>query len=132
LPVYDVAAIADATGFELKQLDNLISRNALDGIEKRRRGIARRLSPEIAVVIRLAKTLSEAINVPVGRLLPTARAILYGAADEVPLADFVWLRVDREALRASTLSRLDSAVESVGRRPRGRPPGRKARVADQG
>ena len=132
MPVYDVSAVAHATEFELKQLDNLISRNSLDGIDKKRQGIARRLSPEIAMVIRLAKMLSDALNVPVGRLLPMAHAILHGANDEVQLADFVWVRVDREALRASTLTRLDNAVELVGRRPRGRPPVQRARLADEG
>lgn len=131
MPVYDVAAVAHATEFDIKQLDNLISRNALDGIDKKRQGIARRLSPEIVVVIRLARSLSDALAVPVGRLLPIAHAILQGTTDEVPLADFVWLRVDREALRASTLARLDSAVELVGRRPRGRPRLKRVRLADE-
>jgi len=126
LPVYDIAAVAHATEFDLKQLDNLISRNALDGITKKRQGVARRLSPEIAVVIRLARMLSDGLNAPVGRLLPIAHAILYGITDEVQLADFVRLRVDREALRASTLTRLDSAVELVGRRTRGRPQKKRA------
>ena len=131
MPVYDVAAVAHATEFDIKQLDNLISRNALDGIDKKRQGIARRLSPEIAVVIRLARLLSDPLAVPVGRLLPIAHAILYGTTDEVQLADFVWLRVDREALRVSTLARLDSAVELVGRRHRGRPPVKRAGRTDE-
>jgi hypothetical protein len=132
LPVYDVAAVAHATELDLKQLDNLISRNALTGIHKKRQGIPRRLSPDIAVVIRLAKMLSAPLNVPVGRLLPVAHAVLNSASDEVPLAEFVRLRVDLKALRADTLARLDSAVELVGRRPRGRPPVKRGRLPDEG
>jgi hypothetical protein len=59
--VYDVSAVAHALDLELKQLDNLLSRNTLAGVEKKRRGLARRLTPEIAVVIRLAKELSESL-----------------------------------------------------------------------
>jgi len=124
LPVYDLAAVAHALDLDLKQLDNLLSRNALPGVEKRRRGLARRLTPEVAVVIRLAKQLSEALGVSVGSLLSVSYSIERGTTDEVRLAEFVTLHVDRNAVRTSTLARLDTAVEVIGRRRRGRPPGR--------
>lgn len=124
MPVYDLTAVAHALDVDLKQLDNLLSRNALPGVEKRRRGVARRLTPDVAVVIRLARELSEALGVSVGALLSVANAIERGATNEVQFGEFVTLHVDRDALRTSTLARLDAAVEVIGTRRRGRPPGR--------
>lgn len=124
MPVYDLTAVAHALDIDLKQLDNLLSRNALPGVEKRRRGIARRLTPEVAVVIRLARELSESLGVSVGALLPVANAIERGATNEVRLGEFATLHIDRDALRTSTSARLDAAVEVIGIRRRGRPPGR--------
>lgn len=131
MPVYDLAAVAHALDFDLKQLDNLLSRNALPGVERRRRGIARRLTPDVAVVICLARELSEALGVSIGTLLPVANSIERGATNEVRLGEYVTLHIDRAALRTSTLARLDAAVEVIGTRRRGRPPGRK-RSADKG
>ena len=124
MPVYDLTAVAHALDIDIKQLDNLLSRNALPGVERKRRGIARRLTPEVAVVIRLARELSETLGVSVGSLLPVANAIDRGATNEVRLGEFVTLNVDRDSLRATTLARLDAAVEVIGTRRRGRPPGR--------
>lgn len=124
MPVYDLAAVAHALDLDLKQLDNLLSRNALPGIERKRRGIARRLTPEVAVVIRLAKELSEGLGVSAGSLLSVAYRIERGDTDDVRLAEFLTLHIDRNAVRTSTLSRLDAAVEVVGTRRRGRPAAR--------
>lgn len=124
MPVYDVSAVAHALDLELKQLDNLLSRNTLAGIEKKRRGLARRLTPEIAVVIRIAKELSESLGVSAGSMLAIAHEIERSSGDEIRLSEFVTLHIDRNALKASTLSRLDSAVEVIGTRRRGRPPRR--------
>lgn len=131
MPVYDLAAVAHALDFDLKQLDNLLSRNALPGVERRRRGIARRLTPDVAVVICLARELAEALGVSIGTLLPVADSIERGATNEVRFGEYITLRIDRAALRTSTLARLDAAVEVIGTRRRGRPPVRE-RSADQG
>lgn len=131
MPVYDLAAVAHALDFDLKQLDNLLSRNALPGVERRRRGIARRLTPDVAVVICLARELAEALGVSIGTLLPVADSIERGATNEVRLGEYVTLRIDRAALRTSTLAQLDAAVEVIGTRRRGRPPVRE-RSDDQG
>jgi hypothetical protein len=121
LPVYDLPAVAHATDFEAKQLDNLLSRNPLPGVEKKRRGVARRLTPDVAVTVRLAKELSEVLGVPPGSLLAIASRIQRDGRDEIDMGGFATLRVDLSLLRASTLARLDNAVEVVGRRRRGRP-----------
>ena len=128
MPVYDLSAVAHATDFDAKQLDNLLSRNALPGVEKKRRGVARRLTPDVAVAIRLAKELSEALGVPPGSLLAVASRIQRDGRDEIEMGSFATLRVDLSLLRACTLARLDNAVEVVGRRRRGRPPRRFGQV----
>jgi hypothetical protein len=119
-----MSAAAQAADFDLKQLDNLLSRNSLPGVEKRRQGVARRLTPDTVIVIRLAKELADGLRTSVGSMLPIANEIEQANSDEVRLGPFLTLRIDRAALRGSTLERLDSAVEIVGRRPRGRPPKR--------
>jgi hypothetical protein len=125
-----LAAVAHALDIDLKQLDNLLSRNALPGVERRRRGVARRLTPHIAVVIQLARDLSEALGVSLGSLLSVANSIEQGATNEVRLGEYVTLHVDRDALRTATLARLDAAVEVIGTRRRGRPP-KRTRSAEQ-
>ena len=124
MPVYDLTAVAHALDIDLKQLDNLLSRNALSGVERRRRGIARRLTPDVAVVIRIAREISDAFGVPVGTLLSVAGSIERSATNEMRLGKYLTLRIDRDALRTSTLARLDTAVEVIGPRRRGRPPAR--------
>ena len=53
MPVYDVSAVAHAVDLELKQLDNLLSRNALTGVEKDGEVSRGGSTPELAVVIRI-------------------------------------------------------------------------------
>ena len=124
MPFYDLSAVAHAIDFDVKQLDNLLSRNALPGVDKKRRGVSRRLTPDVAVAIRLAKELSDVLGVSPGSLLSIASRIERDGRDEIGMGRFATLRVDLPSLRASTLARLDDAVEVVGRRQRGRPPKR--------
>jgi hypothetical protein len=126
LPVYDLSAAAHATDFDAKQLDNLLSRNEMPGLEKKKRGVARRLTPDVVVAIRLAKELSDALNVSPGSVLGIASRIEREGSGEVSLGSGVTLRIDLNEIRATTLARLDTAVEVVGRRRRGRPPKRGA------
>jgi len=46
---------------------------------------------------------------------------------EVRIGPFATLKVDVDSIRASVLARLDTAVEMVGRRQRGRRPSNVAR-----
>jgi hypothetical protein len=45
---------------------------------------------------------------------PIAHDIERSSSDDVRLSEFLTLQIDRNALRASTLARLDSAVEVIG------------------
>jgi hypothetical protein len=122
LPVYDLAAVAEAVKLEPKQLDNLISRNELLGVERKNRGVARRLTSDVAVTICLARELSSAFDVPLAKALHFAQRVIGQGSVDVDLGQFMTLRVDERALRESIAVRLDTAVEIVGRRRRGRPP----------
>lgn len=124
MPVYDLAAVAHAVDLDPKQLDNLLSRNVLPGVEKKKRGLARRLTPDVVVVIRLAKEIADALQLSIGSLFGVAQHIARDDRREVNLGIFLTLRIDLPALRSTTLARLDEAVEAVGRRQRGRPSNR--------
>jgi hypothetical protein len=121
LPFYNLAAVAHAVELHPKQLDNLLSRNRLPGIAKNGRGLTRRFSREVAVVVRLAIDLGRTLDIPIGTLLDIASRIERGDARLLAVGSFGRLEIDLPALRASVASRLDEAVEVLGRRSRGRP-----------
>jgi hypothetical protein len=105
-----------------KQLDNLLSRNELDGVERKTRGVTRRISSEAAVAINIAWRLSEATKVPIASALQLSRRLSGDSRHSIVIGDHLTLAVDFAGIRADTLARLDAAVERVGRRRRGRPP----------
>jgi len=127
LPIYDVSAAAEALDLTPKQLDNIICRHAIPGVDRARRGVTRRLSSNAIVVLRLACELADALGLPISRALRVALDVEQRNAATIQLSKYATLSIDLAALRAMTSSRLDAAVESVGRRRRGRPPGRPAR-----
>lgn len=122
MPFYDVAAVAEAVGIDAKQLDNILSRNALDGVERRTRGVSRRLSVDAAVTIQLASEIAGTLGMPIGQALRISAAIQQSADHVVRVGDIATLHADVARIRATTIARLDGAVELVGRRRRGRPP----------
>jgi len=121
LAVYDLAAVAEAVNLEPKQLDNLLSRNHLPGVNRTKRGVARRINTEVAVILCLARQLSQALGIPLGSALRFARTVVGHDPTPIELGDFVTLQIDRQLLHTSITTRLDAAVEAVGRRRRGRP-----------
>jgi hypothetical protein len=121
LPVYDLAAVAEAVDLEPKQLDNLLSRNDVPGVDRKKRGVARRLNADVAVIICLARELSQALEIPLGSALHFSQRVVGSDSTPIELGQFTTLHVDRSSLRATITARLDDAVETVGRRRRGRP-----------
>ena len=122
MPVYDVAALAEAFEVNERQLDNLLSRNEIAGVERRTRGVTRRVTLDAAVAIRVALELTNELRVPSAHALRIASRITANPSEEVAVGSYGSLRFDVATIRGSTLERLDSAVEAVGRRRRGRPP----------
>jgi hypothetical protein len=132
LPIYDLAAVAHAIEMTPKQLDNLLSRNELDGVERKARGVMRRISSDAAVAIHIAWRLSAAAKIPIASALDLSRRLTVHSDHSIAIGDHLTLAVNFAAIRADTLARLDAAVETVGRRRRGRPPktGRRSFTAD--
>jgi hypothetical protein len=122
LPIYDLTAVAHAIEMTPKQLDNLLSRNELDGVERKTRGVTRKISSEAAVAINIAWRLAEATKVPIASALEISRRLTVDSDHSIAVGQHLTLAVDFPGIRADTLARLDSAVETVGRRRRGRPP----------
>ena len=128
LPIYDLAALAEAFDADTRQLDNLLSRNEIDGVDRRARGVTRRVTLDAAVTIRVALELATTLRVPFAHALFIAARVVrsrtegLGSTGEVPVGPYCALRVDLPSLRRLTLEQLDAAVEIVGKRPRGRPP----------
>jgi hypothetical protein len=123
MPIYDISAAAEALDVPAKQLDNILSRNEIPGVEKKCRGVTRRLSGEAIATTRLALDLARSLGMPVGAALRTALVLTQADRGLASAGPFATLTVDVAALRRSTSARLDAAVESVGRRRRGRPAG---------
>ena len=123
MPYYDVSAVAEALDMDYRQLDNLLSRNDVAGVERKQRGVSRRLTADAVVVIHLAWELARDLRMPLAEALRLASEIERASDHELALGGFGIIRFDVDALRAATLERLDTAVELVGRRRRGRPVG---------
>ena len=123
LPFYDLSAVAQALDIQYRQLDNMLSRNDLAGVERKKRGVTRRLTTDAVVVIHLAWELASGLKMSIGDALQLAADLERAPGHDLAIGRFATLRVDVSALRASTLERLNTAVELVGRRRRGRPVG---------
>lgn len=121
MPVYDISAAAEALDVPVKQLDNILSRNVVSGVERRRRGVTRRITADAVFTIRLALDLQHELRSPFGPALRLAQSLQENAGSTA-LGAFANLSVDLDALHTAMFARLDGAVETVGRRPRGRPP----------
>ena len=121
MPFYDVAAVAEAVGIDAKQLDNILCRNELDGVERRARGVSRRLSVDAAVTIQLASEIAGALGISIRQALRISATIQQSADNVLRVSDVATLHADVARVRAATIARLNGAVELVGRRRRGRP-----------
>jgi len=131
MPVYNVAAVAEALDLPMRQVDNVLSRHEIRGVERKRRGVTRRIAPDAVVTLRLALELAHALHVPIGAAIETADRLEQNGGT-TRIGDFGTVSIDMDSLRAATLNQLDRAVEMVGRRPRGRPVSRRPAGADSG
>ena len=119
MPVYDTAAAAEALGMPPKQLDNILSRHTLRGVDRPRRGVGRRIGTDVVVIVFLAVEFVRAARVPIAVALELARTSLVSGG-KAELGEFATITVDVAEVRGSVAARLDAAVELVGRRRRGR------------
>ena len=131
MPVYNIAAVAEALDVPIRQVDNILSRHEIRGVERKRRGVTRRIAPDAVVTLRLALELTQALHVPIGPAIEIANR-LEESGGTTRLGDFGTASIDLDSLRTATLNQLDRAVELVGRRPRGRPVSRRPADAASG
>lgn len=112
------ATAAEVTGFKLKAFDNFLARASIDGLESGRQGRARRIPVAVLPTLLLARQLSEVLGIPATRAGALAKQLaVSGSARYGPLT----LSVDAGALHEAADSRLETAIETAVRRPRGRP-----------
>jgi hypothetical protein len=129
LPVYHVDIAAVAASADHKWVDNLLARFQLPGVERARRGVARRISVVGLRHIVLIRWLSRELGLPIGRAVHLARRALSSVDGVVEANHGVELRVDLALLAADIESVLAEAVESIVPARRGRPPRTAGEVA---
>ena len=120
MPLYNVAAVAEALDVPMRQVDNILSRHEIAGVERKRRGVTRRITSDAVVTLRLALELGQSLHVPIGAAIEIAQRLERNGGT-TPIGVFGMVSINMHALRATTSDQLDRAVELVGRRPRGRP-----------
>ena len=123
MPVYDLAAVAEALDRPGKQIDNILSRNNITGIEHTKRGVTRRIALDAVLTLRVALELVDAVGLSIPAALDAA-AIIRERRGTLQIGSFGRMVIDLDALEESTVTYLNRAVETVGRRARGRRPRR--------
>lgn len=131
-------------GIDRKVLDNLLVRLAPEALPKGRQGVERRIPISLLEHLALTTELSEMLGVPVREAFTLSRALTgeipLGPGNERPragqgssggsgdphagraiLGDYLRIDADLARLREDLDARLALAIESVVRRPRGRP-----------
>lgn len=125
---------ADILQLEQKAFDNLLLRIGSDAIAPGRQGVERRIPVLLIEDLLLTRALSAELGVPTREAFLLARRLLGRSPDSgrpdlsagfvgsLHLGEFIQLGANIAALREQVQARLESAVETVVRRRRGRPP----------
>lgn len=115
-----------------KTLDNILLRLGPEAVPPGRQGVERRIPIGLLEDLVLARDLSTGLGVPLREAFGIARRLLNRTADglpdleaefigSLPVGDYCQLGADLVRLREELQLRVEEAVESVVRRPRGRP-----------
>lgn len=124
MPFYNTVTVAAAIGVTPKWLDNLLSHNNLEDVQRDSQGVARRLSFKTITILSLAEELINTVQLTVPAALRLAERLLDDPAGEVAVSPRLRITVEADALRSTVLSRLARAVEVTPTPRRGRPPKR--------
>jgi hypothetical protein len=112
------ATAATILGMERKTFDNLLARLGGEEFPRGRQGVERRVPVALLPQLLLCAELSAKLSVPLREAFSLARALADG---QQPGAPFIRLEADFDVLRDEIDQQLETAVETVVRRPRGRP-----------
>ncbi len=124
---YTVATAALAVGAPVKWVDNVLSHFSIGGVAQSRQGIARRISAEAMFRLRVIRSLSELLGLPMELAVAGAEELVQKGFWEVGRGLVVSL--SREEALSDLESRLEYAVEAAPLPRRGRPPGKAKRGA---
>lgn len=112
------ATAAVALGLQKKALDNLLGRLDLPEAASGRQGVERRIPVSLLPQLLLTAELSDQLDMPIRSAFALARRLVAG---DVAAGQFLQLRADTESITAEIDRQLEVAIETVVRRPRGRP-----------
>ena len=112
------ATAAVALGMRRKALDNLLGRIDLPAVTPGRQGVERRIPVALLPELFLTAELVGELSISVRSAFALARRLGQGMA---PIGPFLQVMVDTAAIQREIDRRLEVAIETVVRRPRGRP-----------
>lgn len=112
------ATAAAAIGMQKKALDNLLGRLDLSEAASGRQGVERRIPVSLLPDLLLTVELSDQLGIPIRVAFGLARRLAVGAVEAGP---FLRVQADAESIREEVDRQLEVAIETVVRKPRGRP-----------
>ena len=123
MPLYNTSTTATALGVSEKWLDNLLSRNKIDGVQQARQGISRRLTVEAIMIIQTARALVEQAGMSVPTAVALAQTLVNVPGGIQRYSPYLTVHLQVETLRSTLIEQLAHAVEVTPTPTRGRPRG---------
>ena len=121
---YDLTIASLAIDAPLKWADNVLSQHHLPGVASPGRGLARRISHPVLLLLALTRELHLTLGLGVRDAVALGRQLLSDESSGDVRRGPVHVALDRAALERMVESRLREALESAPRPRRGRPPRR--------
>jgi hypothetical protein len=122
MPFYNSLSVSTALNVSPKWLDNLLSHHSIAGVQQAKQGIPRRLSTEAIEIIAIARSLTEATNLPMLSALTLAHSLCTTQDASVDLTPFLSISLNIHHFRQSLTQHLAHATEITPQPSRGRPP----------
>jgi hypothetical protein len=119
---YHIDIAQYAADVDRKWVDNLLSQFDIAGVDRRERGVSRRISTAAIYHIVLARQLTQGLRIGVPAAVALAGQLLSGSVRDSSLPPGLSYHFDRSVFEAEVDRRIAEAVESVMPARRGRPP----------
>jgi hypothetical protein len=116
---YTVATTAVTLRMPEKWLDNILSQNQVEGVVRKRQGVARRLTPKAVLTLEVAIRLARALGATMPVALRLARQLIEQGA--IAAGEGLHLAIDIRQVEEDLTDRLAHAVEIAPSPQRGRP-----------